>query len=89
VEFNSLIRDASKIHDALEEIELDGSVVAKREVKIYIPTRFADKDLAYIGVQTYIVGIYAITVDDMFFLMNLVIVDGPHTRNNVIIQGII
>lgn len=62
----TLIRDASKIHECLQELD-DGRVVTSRECKIYIPSRFAERGLAEIGVDNYIIGIYAIVVDDKYY----------------------
>ncbi len=59
-------REPSKVHEALA-LQPDGSVVAARELKIYIPERFVEKQLARIGAETYIVGIFAMVVDDRFY----------------------
>lgn len=66
MQIQNLIRDASKVHDALKELP-DSSVVAVKDVTIYIPTRFVDRGLAYVGVENHIVAIYAIVVDDMYY----------------------
>lgn len=62
----SLKRDPKKIHEALKELD-DGRLVALKDLKIYIPTRFAERELAYVGVETVIVGIYAIVVEDAYY----------------------
>ncbi len=64
--FQSLTRDAKRVTDTLEELD-DGRLVTKKGCKIYIPARFAEQDLAYLGINNYIVGIYAIVVDDMYY----------------------
>lgn len=66
-----LIRDASKIHSCLKELP-DGRLVAVKAVKIYTPTRFAERNLAFIGIETQIVGIYAITTEDKYYGVSLV-----------------
>lgn len=66
-----LKRDAKKVHAALQELQ-DGRLVAVRPVKIYVPARFAEHGLAFIGVETQIIGIYAITVDDQYYGVSLV-----------------
>lgn len=66
-----LIRDASKVHACLQELD-DGRIVAKKPVKIYQPTRFAERGLASIGIETNIVGIYAIVVDDKYYGVSMV-----------------
>lgn len=59
-------REPSKVRAALAE-QPDGSVVTARGCKIYIPRRFVEKELAFIAAEIYIVGIYAIVVDDKFY----------------------
>lgn len=66
-----LIRDASKVHACLKELQ-DGRVVTTKLVKIYIPARFAERGLAFIGIETKIVGIYAIVVDDQYYGVSMV-----------------
>lgn len=61
-----LIRDASKVLECLQELP-DESLVALKEVKIYVPVRFAERGLAEVGVETYICGVYAIVVGDKYF----------------------
>jgi hypothetical protein len=64
--FRSLTRDPSRVIQTLVELE-DGRLVTTKGCKIYIPARFAEHDLAYLGVNNYIVGIYAIVVDDEYY----------------------
>lgn len=66
-----LIRDASKVHAALKELP-DGRLVALKNVKIYVPTRFAERGLAFVGIETQVVGIYAIVVDDLYYGVSIV-----------------
>jgi hypothetical protein len=61
-----LIRDPSKVRAAVKELP-DGRLVAVKPVKIYIPSRFTERGLAEIGIKTYIVGIYAIVLDDTHY----------------------
>lgn len=61
-----LIRDASKVHAVLRELP-DGRLVTTKGCKIYVPSRFAERDLAFIGIETQIVGICAITVEDTYY----------------------
>lgn len=61
-----LTRDASKVHAALRTTA-DKAVVALKPVKIYIPERYLEKNLASVGAITSIVGIFAITVDDKYY----------------------
>lgn len=59
-------RDPSKVHQSLTESK-DGSVVTSRKCCIYIPKRFVEKQLAVIAAEIYIVGIFAIVVDDAYY----------------------
>lgn len=85
-----LIRNADKIHEVLTELS-DGSVVTSKECKIYIPTRFAERGLAEIGVENNIVGIYAIVVDNQFYgvsLINSMLKINPSSTLKVKIYGV-
>ena len=71
MDINKLIRDPAKVHACLQEL-VDGRLVAKKSIKIYIPTRFAERGLASIGIETQIVGIYAIVVEDKYYGISMV-----------------
>ena len=45
----------------------DRSLITTKGCKIYIPVRFAEKGMAEIGIKTYTVGIFAITVEDKYY----------------------
>jgi hypothetical protein len=84
-----LVRDADKVKAALHETE-DGKLVAVKPVKIYIPTRFAERDLATIGIETSICGIYAMTVEDSFYgvsLVNAMIRIEPSSMMKILVDG--
>lgn len=66
-----LTRDAPKVHAALKELP-DGRLVTTKGCKIYIPARYAERGLAQVGIDTYIVGIYAIVVDDKYYGVSMV-----------------
>lgn len=86
---SQLVRDASKVHDCLREVAGD-RLVAVKPVKIYIPAIFADSDLAVIGSETYIVGIYAIVTEDGYYgvsTINAMMAIEPTTTNRVQIDG--
>lgn len=86
----NLVRDPSKIHEILQEMP-DGSVVVKKECKVYIPTRFAERNLAEVGVKNIITGIYAIVVDDLYYgvsLINGLISINPSSTLKVKIGGV-
>lgn len=67
----SLVRDPARVHACLRELP-DGRLVATKNVKIYVPTRFAERGLASIGIETHIVGIYAIVAEDKYYGVSLV-----------------
>lgn len=60
------VRKADKVKAALAE-QPDGSVLAVKDIKIYIPERFSQKGLATIASEIYIIGIFAIVVDDKYY----------------------
>jgi len=62
-------RDASKVKAALVR-QPDGSVLTTRPVKIYVPERYVEKGLGEIGSETFIVGIYAMVVDDKYYAVS-------------------
>jgi len=64
-----LIRDPVKVR-AATKVMPDKSVMALRQVKIYIPKRYEEKQLAFIGSETYILGIYAMVVDDTHYAVS-------------------
>lgn len=66
-----LIRDPKKVHAYLRELP-DGRLVTTKGCKIYVPARFAERGLAQIGIESYIVGIYAIVIDDLFYGVSMV-----------------
>lgn len=71
MDIKKLIRDAEKIHSVLVELP-DGRLVTKKALKIYVPVRFEEHGLAYIGIETIIVGIYAMVLDDTYYAISLV-----------------
>lgn len=71
MEFNKLKRDASRVHECLRELP-DGRLVALKPLKVYIPSRFAERGLASIGIETNIVGIYAMVTEDGYYAVSLV-----------------
>lgn len=60
------IRDAAKVRAACK-VGADGSVIAMKPSKLIIPARFVEKQLAVIGINTYIVGIFAHVVEDQYY----------------------
>lgn len=68
---HSMVRNAEQVKAALQQTE-DGRLVAIKPVKIYIPTRFAERGLASVGIETQICGVYAMTVDDKYYAVSLI-----------------
>lgn len=62
-------RDASKVKPALVT-QPDGSVLTTKSLKIYIPERYVEKGLAEIGSEIFIVGIYAMVVEDKYYAVS-------------------
>lgn len=85
MDFNKLIRNPSKIKESLLTLNND-SVVCDKEVKIYIPERYLERNMAYVGSENHILGIYAITVDDKYYgvsLVNAMIPIDPTSTNYI------
>lgn len=61
-------RDASKVYAAL--VKRDGVVINTKPVKIYVPVRYKEKGLAEIGSETFVMGIFAIVVDDQYYAVS-------------------
>lgn len=66
MDITKLIRKADKVHASIKELD-DGSLIAVKECKIYIPLRFTECGLAFVGIETRIIGIYAIVVEGVFY----------------------
>lgn len=71
MEIDKLIRDPERIKSCLQELP-DESLVAIKKCKIIIPTRFEERSLAEIGMDIFIVGIYAIITEDKYYAVSLV-----------------
>jgi len=71
MDIKKLIRDPDFIHDCLQELP-DGKLVAIKEVKIYVPARFEERGLCELGVDNYIVGIYAMVAEDKYYAVSMV-----------------
>jgi hypothetical protein len=90
MDLKSLVRDSAKIHSCMQELP-DSRLVALKPVKIYVPVRFAERGLAEIGIDTYIVGIYAITTEDKYFAVsniNAMVRIEPTSTMRIKIEGV-
>lgn len=70
MDISKLVRAPAKVHACLQEV--DGALVALKTVKIYIPVRFEERSLAEIGVESYIVGVYAMVTEDGHYAVSMV-----------------
>lgn len=65
-----LIRDAAAVNAQLLDQD-DGAVVTRRACRIQVPERYLDRHLASIGAEVYILGIFALIMDDGHYAVNL------------------
>ena len=66
MDIRSLVRDGDKVKAALHELP-DGKLIVKKQIKIHIPTRFQERDLAEVGVDNYTVGLCALILEDQYY----------------------
>jgi len=59
-------RNGEAVQACLKELP-DERLVTTKGCKIYIPVRYASRGLASIGIETHIVGIYGIVVEDQYY----------------------
>jgi hypothetical protein len=84
-----LQRDATRIKSSLTELP-NGSVFTSKGCKIYAPVWYAEKGLASIDADKYLLGIFAIVVDDAFYAVQIVtamVQLTPSVINKVKIDG--
>ena len=84
-----LIRDPGRVLSYLRELP-DHRLVTTKGCKIYIPSRFAERGLAQIGIETHICGIYAIVVEDAFYgvsLVNAMLRINPSSTVKILVDG--
>lgn len=89
MDIRGLVRDANRVKTSLYETD-EEALVTKTGCKIYIPVRFSERSLAHVGVETSIVGIYAIVVEDKYFstsIVNAMVKITPSATNTVVIEG--
>lgn len=89
MDIKTLLRNPQKVHECLQELP-NGSLVALKEVKIYTPVRFEERGLAEVGVDTYIVGVYAIVAEDKYYgisTVNAILRITPSSMLKIKIKG--
>lgn len=89
MDISQLIRDVPRVLASLRELP-DESLITLTGCKIYCPVRFSERSLASVGSETYIVGIYAMVVEDKYFaasIVNAMVQIDPILTNKVSIDG--
>lgn len=85
-----LVRDAKKVHAVLKELE-DGRLITTKGCTIYTPAAYTEAGLASVGIETWIIGIYAIMADDDkhygISMVNAMMRIDPTTTLKVDIEG--
>ena len=69
---HALKRDVAKVKASYREGN-DGSIIALKPTKIIFPERFLEKNLAEIGLRSYVAGCYAQVVDDTDYAVVLAV----------------
>lgn len=83
---NNLVRDPSKVKSTLVE---DGDrLITKTGCKIYIPTRWTDKNLAVVGKEIRVVSVFPIVVDDKYYSISSAVAAMPLTPSRTSIVTI-
>lgn len=60
------IRDPTKVKNNLTALET-GELITSKECKIHIPSRYIERDLALVGIDTYIYGVYALIYEEEYY----------------------
>lgn len=88
------IKDVARVHSSLQEIVTpDGDtemLVTKTGCKLYCPVRFSERGLANVSVETNIVGLCAIVVEDKYYavmIVNALMRIDPISTSKVVFDG--
>lgn len=86
-----LIRDPKLVQQALKTLD-DKSVVnvSSKFIKIYVPARWTEYKLASLGVDTFVLGVFAMVLDDTVYAVsktNAMMQLTPVESNRIKIQG--
>lgn len=71
MKITDLVRDAKKVYGHIRETDA-GELVALKPVKVLIPARFPEYDLAIFEEEINILGICAFVVEDKYYAVSLV-----------------
>ena len=89
MDIKNIVRDAQYVRAHLRELD-DERLVTLKDCRVYIPVRFSECGLASVGVDTNIVGIYLIVMEDKYSavsLINTIIRFEPQSTNRVVVNG--
>lgn len=75
VDLNNLVRDPKRVKATL--VEEGDQLITKTGCKIYIPTRWTEKNLAVVGQETRSVAIFPIVIEDKYYSTSLVAAPMP------------
>lgn len=86
---NRLLRDADQVIPHLRELP-SGELMTTKTCRIQIPKRFTQRGLAEIGMDTYIVGLYPLIMDNYYAVSNVnsMVKINPHRVTNITIGGV-
>lgn len=65
MDISTLKRDPKVIHQDWKTVG-DQRIITQKGCKIYIPSKYQDNRLVVIGVETYILGIFAVVIGDRY-----------------------
>lgn len=84
MDISKLVRNPAAVSETLHELD-DNSLITAKGCRIYIPARFAERGLAFLGAETYVIGIFAIVVENVYSIMmvNAMIRIDPSEINTV------
>lgn len=88
MDISKLKRDPERVRANLKMTQ-GRTVVTSKLCRIYIPALFAEKQLASIGSEVYILGIFALVMDDGYYsvsLTNAMMRIDPATINTVLVD---
>lgn len=87
-------KNVERVHATLRVMEdtvaKTKSLVTARGCKIYVPVRFTERGLASVSVETNVVGIFAIVVEDKYYatmIVNALVRLDPNATNRVNFDG--
>jgi hypothetical protein len=84
----ALVRNPASVLATLHEME-DDSLVTSQGCKLYVPSRFAERGLAFLGAETYIIGVCAVVVGNQYgiLMVNAMLGIDPAEINRVQCDG--